>query len=217
MKYRLLFGIVIWLICGAFLFSQNKSASTEQKPEPTGSNSDKETGPIEVLSNTTGVDFTAYLQAALKRIKPNWYDSVPESARFPTPKRGVVSVTFHILKDGSVTDIKVEESSGDASLDRAAWSGISASNPFPPLPVEFSGQYLGLRIHFYYNSEPARPPYTQEQSALRVKCSPYVNTKVEDLESKRVPLPPHECAGVLAWIRDRRVDSLYITEKTAHQ
>ena len=216
MKYCLRFGIVIWLICGAFLFSQNKSASTEEKPQPTGSNSDREIGPIEVLSNTTGVDFTAYVQAALKRIKPNWYDSVPESARLPTSKRGVVSITFHILKDGSVTDIKVEESSGDASLDGAAWGGISASNPFLPLPVEFSGQYLRLRVRFYYNFDAARPPYTQEQSALRVKCSPYVNTKVEDLESKRVPLPPHECDGVLAWMRDRRVENLYTAEKTPH-
>jgi hypothetical protein len=51
--------------------------------------------------------------------------------------------------------MKVSEngSSGDVALDRAAWAGISYSNPFPPLPSEFHGPYLGLRIHFFYNPE----------------------------------------------------------------
>jgi hypothetical protein len=31
--------------------------------------------------------------------------------------------------------------------------GITASNPFPPLPNEFGGQYLGLRFAFYYNPD----------------------------------------------------------------
>jgi hypothetical protein len=43
--------------------------------------------------------------------------------------------------------------SGDVSLDRAAWGGITASNPFPPLPKEFGGSYLSLRFRFYYNPD----------------------------------------------------------------
>jgi TonB family protein len=59
-----------------------------------------------------------------------------------------------------------------------------------------------------------KAPYTQEQLAeLRSKCSPYIKTNVEDLESNRVPLPPHECSGVLAWMRSLRVESLYVSEK----
>jgi hypothetical protein len=59
-----------------------------------------------------------------------------------------------------------------------------------------------------------KPAYTQEQLAeLRAKCAPYTNTKFEDLENKRVPLPPHECVGVLGWMRDSRVERLYGSEK----
>jgi TonB family protein len=55
--------------------------------------------------------------------------------------------------------------------------------------------------------------YTQPQLAeLCAKCSPYINTRVEDLESKQAPLPPHECGGVLGWMRSPRVESLYISE-----
>jgi len=46
-------------------------------------------------------------------------------------------------------------SSGHVPLDRAAWGGISASNPFPPLPEQFKGDYLALRFGFSYN--PDRP------------------------------------------------------------
>ena len=61
-----------------------------------------------------------------------------------------------------------------------------------------------------------KPASTEEQLAeLRTKCAPYTNTKIEDLESKRVPLPPHECIGVLGWMRDSRVERLYGSEKPA--
>jgi len=47
--------------------------------------------------------------------------------------------------------MKLVTSSGDSSLDRAAWSGIVGSDPFPALPGEFGGQYIALRIRFLYN------------------------------------------------------------------
>ena len=36
-------------------------------------------------------------------------------------------------------------------LDNAAMSAIHASNPFEPLPSEFKGPYIRLRIVFLYN------------------------------------------------------------------
>jgi TonB family protein len=68
-------------------------------------------------------------------------------------KRGKVSIEFAIMKDGRVQGLTLTGTSGDVSLDRAAWGGITASNPFPPLPAEFRGDYLALRFHFYYNPE----------------------------------------------------------------
>jgi TonB family protein len=108
-------------------------------------------GPLEVLSDTQGVDFGPYLQRVLHDVRENWYRVIPESAMM---KKGKVTIEFAILKDGSVAGLKVDATSGDVSLDRAAWGGISGSNPFPPLPVEFSGQYLALRFRFYYNPGP---------------------------------------------------------------
>jgi TonB family protein len=111
-------------------------------------------GPLDVLSDTMGVDFGPYLQRVVHQVKMNWYNLIPESARAPLMKKGKVSIEFAILKDGKVAGMRyVDPTSGDVALDRAAYGGITASNPFPPLPTEFGGQYLALRFTFYYNPD----------------------------------------------------------------
>ena len=108
---------------------------------------------LDVLSDTMGVDFAPYLQRVIYQVRMNWYNLIPEVARAPLRKQGKVSIEFAILKDGGIAGMKLVTPSGDIALDRAAWGGITASNPFPPLPTEFPGQYIYLRFHFYYNPE----------------------------------------------------------------
>jgi TonB family protein len=107
-------------------------------------------GALDVLSDTQGVDFGPYLARILQDVKENWYHLIPESA---VMKKGRLTIEFAITKDGKVAGMKRVESSGDDALDRAAWGGITASNPFPPLPRDFGGQYLALRFRFYYNPD----------------------------------------------------------------
>ncbi len=108
-------------------------------------------GQLDILSDTMGVDFGPYLQRVLHDVRENWYQLIPEVARAPLMKRGKVSIEFAITKNGQVAGMRLVGPSGDVSLDRAAWGGITASNPFPPLPTEFRGSYLALRFHFFYN------------------------------------------------------------------
>jgi TonB family protein len=105
-------------------------------------------GNLEILSDTKGVDFSAYLQAVLRHVRENWYKAIPESARW---KHGNLAIEFAITKDGKVAGMKLVTTSGDVWLDRAAWGGIVGSAPFPALPSEFSGSYLALRFKFFYN------------------------------------------------------------------
>ena len=105
-------------------------------------------GPFEILSDTMGVDFGPYLQRVLHDVRQNWYNAIPESAQF---KHGNLIIEFAITKDGKVAGMKLVAPSGYSPLDRAAWAGIVGSDPFPPLPSEFGGQFLALRFRFYYN------------------------------------------------------------------
>lgn len=110
-------------------------------------------GPLEITTDTQGVDFGPYLQRVLHDVKQNWYNLIPESAMAPLLKKGKVSIEFAITKNGQVAGLRYVNGSGDVALDRAAYGGITASNPFPPLPGEFGGQYLGLRFTFFYNPD----------------------------------------------------------------
>ena len=110
-------------------------------------------GPLEITTDTQGVDFGPYLQRILHEVKQNWYSNIPESAMPPLLKKGKVTIDFAITKTGQVAGMRYVFGSGDVALDRAAYGGITASNPFPPLPSEFTGQYLGLRFTFFYNPD----------------------------------------------------------------
>ncbi len=108
-------------------------------------------GPLEVLSDTEGIDFGPYLARVVQAVRMNWYAIIPEEARPPLMKHGKVAIEFAILKDGRIAGMKIVGPSGDLPLDRAAWGGITASSPFAPLPDAYHGQYLALRFRFYYN------------------------------------------------------------------
>jgi TonB family protein len=107
----------------------------------------RQMGPLEILSDTQGVDFGPYLQRVVQEVKAHWYELIPQSAEM---KRGKLRIQFSILKDGRVADLQLAQSSGDTSLDRPAWGSITGSDPFPPLPTEFGGQSLMLRFTYYY-------------------------------------------------------------------
>jgi TonB family protein len=114
------------------------------------SNANVQSG-LEILSDTQGVDFGPYLERVVFMVRRNWYNVIPEAAMPPILKKGKVAIEFAITRDGRVAGMRLISGSGDVSLDRAAWGGITASNPFPPLPSQFTGQYLALRFHFFYN------------------------------------------------------------------
>lgn len=112
----------------------------------------RQLGALDILSDTQGVDFGPYLQRILQDVRENWYHLIPESAEM---KKGKLAIEFAITKDGKVADMRLVASSGDTALDRPAWGSITASNPFPPLPSDFTGPYLALRFRFYYNPDKA--------------------------------------------------------------
>ncbi len=57
-------------------------------------------GPLEVLSDTQGVDFGPYLERVMQAVRMNWYAIIPEEARPPLLKKGKVAIQFAILPDG---------------------------------------------------------------------------------------------------------------------
>ncbi len=108
---------------------------------------------VSILSDTQGVDFSNYITRLLAALRRNWVAIMPESAKWD---KGAVYTTFQIYPNGSIasTDPELERTSGREPLDNAAMSAIHASNPFEPLPSQFHGPFLKLRIVFLYNIRP---------------------------------------------------------------
>ena len=107
-------------------------------------------GGAQVLSDTQGVDFSPYLQRILYDIQRNWMAVMPEAARMG--RRGQVLLIFEIMRDGAINKVYLDGSSGFDPFDKAAFAGLMASAPFPPLPNEFKGPMVRLRLGFYYNT-----------------------------------------------------------------
>ena len=112
---------------------------------------------VDILSDTMGVDFGPYMDRIIADTYRSWLPIIPESARPPLDKQGRVGIRFKIYQDGSVKQMILEFPSGDVSLDRAAWGGITGAS-YPPLPKEFKGPFLELRFGFYYNLDPDKQP-----------------------------------------------------------
>jgi TonB family protein len=105
---------------------------------------------LQLLSDATGFDFKPYLIQVLAAVRRNWMAVIPESARMG--RRGQVLLQFIIDRKGGVPKLVIATSSGTEAFDRAAVAGVSASNPFPPLPAEFKGDQIRLQLAFSYNA-----------------------------------------------------------------
>ena len=118
-----------------------------------GSHGGLNTG-VDVLSDTEGVDFGPYLTKILREIKSTWLPLIPEEARPPLNKQGETQIRFSILPNGKIGGMTLEGSTHDDALNRAAWGSITGVGVFPPLPAQFKGPNLELRIHYLVNKNP---------------------------------------------------------------
>ncbi|MGD1098391.1 MAG: TonB family protein, partial [Bryobacteraceae bacterium] len=104
---------------------------------------------LQLLSDAKGVDFKPYLIQILAAVRRNWLAIYPQSARMG--RRGRVLIQFIVDRKGGVPKLVIADPSGTEAFDRAAVAGISASDPFPPLPADYKGDQIRLQLTFSYN------------------------------------------------------------------
>ena len=85
--------------------------------------------------------FAYYVQRMLALIESRWYKPAA-----PAETRALVR--FTINRDGRVSRIELESSSGNSSFDRAALRALYAANPLPPLPPAYSKPSLTVHLTF---------------------------------------------------------------------
>lgn len=92
-----------------------------------------------------GFPFQFYLQMISDKITANWFQSLVDPG-----VSGLLQtqVYFRIYRNGSISDVKIDVSSGVESFDLSARRAIQAAAPFATLPNEYDGQYLGITLIF---------------------------------------------------------------------
>ena len=90
--------------------------------------------------DSTNFPYSYYLRQVTGRIEENWVR--------PQQNLGRVVVYFRIKRDGTIAEPQIYESSRNQAVDLLASGAIKRSEPFPPLPVEFGGDYLGIYLCF---------------------------------------------------------------------
>lgn len=65
-------------------------------------------------------------------------------------QQGSVEIGFTIARDGTVSEARIEKSSGSPILDRATIEMLNRASPVPPLPDSFKGNRARIRFPIDY-------------------------------------------------------------------
>jgi TonB family protein len=83
-----------------------------------------------------------YLQDMLNRIYSRWNQQQQST--------GKSMMKYTILRDGRITEIEIEQSSGNPLLDRASHLALSNTQRIGPLPSAFPDDHLTVHLEFLY-------------------------------------------------------------------
>ena len=114
-------------------------------PVPLGRRDGSPQGTGAMTLNVSDFPFAWYLSRVQAKVTERW-------AGKALPGQQPVAV-FEIGREGQISRLAIEKSSGNTYYDQAALRAITEANPFPPLPAEFSGQTLRVHLGFNFSAE----------------------------------------------------------------
>ena len=85
------------------------------------------------------------MDAVRNRISSNWLQSTVDPTVRWAPRS---SYSFTVLRDGTVTNVQMLQSSGNRSVDNSALRAIQSSSPMSPLPSNYSGSSVTVEFWF---------------------------------------------------------------------
>jgi TonB family protein len=92
---------------------------------------------------TDAVDFAPYMARLQKSIKRNWFPPKKESSQ-------KTQVTFSLARDGTISNLRVTQSSGDQDEDQAGLRAVQKLGKAEPLPLGADAK-VDIQFSFDYN------------------------------------------------------------------
>ena len=88
-----------------------------------------------------------YVAAVVRKIQGNWQQSTIDSA-VRSAHRAKATVTFTILRDGTIKNIRISEPSGNLSMDNSGLRAVLSSSPMPALPTDYNYPEVTVTFDF---------------------------------------------------------------------
>jgi protein TonB len=94
-----------------------------------------------------GSKYSWYVDAVRNRISSNWLQSMVDPSVQFAPR---AVITFQILRDGTIANIQILQSSGNRSVDDSARRAIMSSSPVNKLPGDYSAPLVNVQFWFEF-------------------------------------------------------------------
>lgn len=98
--------------------------------------------------NVSDFPYAWYIQAIHRKIKERW-DGRAIAGKQP-------AVIFQIDREGRLTRVVVDKSSGNPYYDQIAMRSVAEAQPFPPLPADFPKPVLTVGLQFAFDPSAGR-------------------------------------------------------------
>jgi periplasmic protein TonB len=121
------------------------AAAPTPPPPPLGRPTGSALGSGAVTLNVSDFPFTWYMNVVMGKVTAGW------SARALEGRQPVA--VFEIGRNGQISNLSIEKSSGNPYYDQAALRAIIGANPFPPLPDEYKQPFLRVHLGFNFDRE----------------------------------------------------------------
>jgi protein TonB len=118
------------------------NAAASHSSSPTGSQGVAVSGGNSLKLDAPDFPFPHYIALIQFRIESNWQPPFSGQGQL------LATVYFKIRRNGEVTDVKLEQSSGSIVFDQAAQRAVYSANPMPPLPAGSGLETLGVHFDF---------------------------------------------------------------------
>jgi protein TonB len=94
--------------------------------------------------------FGYYNEQIKRKLESEWYAALLD----PQAQGHRVYINFRVGRDGTPTNIRIAQPSGDATLDQTSLNAVRHVDTFGPLPDAYQGSYVDVT---YYFDPPPRP------------------------------------------------------------
>jgi len=91
-------------------------------------------GPVSITEGNFGARFGYYVGIINRKMSSNWQQQEVDAH---TPRGSRVYIFFTVRRDGSLTDIRMDRTSGSPTLDRSCLHAAQRVDTFGPLPSEW--------------------------------------------------------------------------------